>query len=788
MATATSNNSGNWGDDIWDGGSGAGGIPADGDAVVIAEGHSVLMNADLSAWTGLTTLTITGSASGTPGMLYFKNGTDGYLKFRTGAGNGLLGTNVANKGRLLANSDGTWRGNKGLTVTGSASGDTLTANSHGLPDTTPISFACATDTDVLPAPLQEGVTYYVRDTATNTFKVAATSGGTAIDLTTDGTGTFGVNTCLAFANKAIILFAGDATTNGSRLQGAYLDISLNCMNPINKYVEVYGTAYTCTDQSTDVNTTTGVITFTSAPPAAGTAVMIKSSGTLPTGLTATDVYYTRTISGNTCQLALLNADAQIVIPSATGSGTLTMYSGHSSTSTKVMNIVQDLTSDGCWVNTTDHNRVVLVDAHAPESYDQQRDQIASIDTSAPFGITITTNNVDSAQYPLAIICLSSRNVSIRSNSTSGSQKIIDAVVGGTFGCEVCNTYAPGTQTTFYCYAFDGCSYNSISGTVSGCTYGLYNSYNNSISGTVSGCSYGLVSSYNNSISGTVCGCSSGLSASYNNSISGTVSGCSYGLNASYNNSISGIVSGCTYGLNTSYNNSISGIVCGCTYGLNASYNNSISGIVSGCSYVSVLRNCANTFRHNRSATQALAWQYRNTTGASGRQSCESEGRVAGAEIIYDAFGDVLRVQCDGVSDRPSADPDGGHGYCIEASNIQSLCGSTTVSFKDRLRIIDGMRIWLTAAAHTVTFKVQSNLSGAITNGNLVLTGTYIGVDGVLTDTTNSQEISVRSGTTDWTETLAVTFTSTQEGWATFSIDLTQYLTGELYVWPEPVIT
>ena len=664
-------------------------------------------------------------------MLYFKNGTDGYLKFRKGAGNGLLGTNVVNKGRLLANSDGTWRGNKGLTVTGSASGDTLTANSHGLPDTTPISFACATPSDVLPAPLQEGVTYYVRDTATNTFKVAATSGGTAIDLTTDGTGTFGVNTCLAFANKAIILFAGDATTNGSRLQGAYLDISLNCMNPINKYVEVYGTAYTCTDQSTDVNTTTGVITFTSDPPTAGTPVMIKSSGTLPTGLTATDVYYTRTISGNTCKLALQNADAQIVIPSATGSGTLTMYSGHSSTSTKVMNIVQDLTSDGCWVNTTDHNRVVLVDANEPANYDQQRDQIASIDTSAPFGITITTNNVDSAQYPLAIICLSSRNVSIRSNSTSGSQKIIDAVVGGTFGCEVCNTYAPGTQTTFYCYAFDGCSYNSISGTVSGCTNGLYNSYNNSISGTVCGCSYGLSASYNNSISGTICGCSNGM---------------------------------------------------------NGSYNNSISGTVSGCTYVSVLRNCANTFRHNSSATQALAWQYRNTTGASGRLSCESEGRVAGAEIIYDAFGDVLRVQCDGVSDRPSADPDGGNGYCIEASNIQSLCGSTTVGFKDRLRIIDGMRIWLTAAAHTVTFKVQSNLSGAITNGNLVLTGTYIGVDGVLTDTTNSQEISVRSGATDWTETLAVTFTSTQEGWATFSIDLTQYLTGELYVWPEPVIT
>ena len=79
--------------------------PADGDAVIITAGHSVLMDADLSAWTGLLTVTVQGHAT-TPGMLYFKAGTSGYLKIRTGYN--LVGTSGAAKGRLLANSDGVW--------------------------------------------------------------------------------------------------------------------------------------------------------------------------------------------------------------------------------------------------------------------------------------------------------------------------------------------------------------------------------------------------------------------------------------------------------------------------------------------------------------------------------------------------------------------------------------------------------------------------------------------------------------------------------------------------------
>ena len=45
----------------------------------------------------------------------------------------------------------------------------------------------------LPAPLVAGTSYFVRDKSGNTFKLAATSGGAAIDITTNGTGTNAIN-------------------------------------------------------------------------------------------------------------------------------------------------------------------------------------------------------------------------------------------------------------------------------------------------------------------------------------------------------------------------------------------------------------------------------------------------------------------------------------------------------------------------------------------------------------------------------------------------------------------
>lgn len=65
--------------------------------------------------------------------------------------------------------------------------DVLTADGHGYSDTQSVVVWDTTGA-VIPTGLVEGTVYFVRDATTDTFKLAATSGGAAIDLTTDGAG------------------------------------------------------------------------------------------------------------------------------------------------------------------------------------------------------------------------------------------------------------------------------------------------------------------------------------------------------------------------------------------------------------------------------------------------------------------------------------------------------------------------------------------------------------------------------------------------------------------------
>lgn len=71
------------------------------------------------------------------------------------------------------------------TFTASSATDILTCSGHGLSDWDMVLFVPGD----LPSPLASGKIYYVRDSTTNTFKVAATFGGGAVNLTTNGTGT-----------------------------------------------------------------------------------------------------------------------------------------------------------------------------------------------------------------------------------------------------------------------------------------------------------------------------------------------------------------------------------------------------------------------------------------------------------------------------------------------------------------------------------------------------------------------------------------------------------------------
>ena len=64
--------------------------------------------------------------------------------------------------------------------------DVVTLTAHGLQDGDRVRVSTS---NTLPSPLVADTDYYIRDKTTDTFKLAATAGGSAIDITTAGTGT-----------------------------------------------------------------------------------------------------------------------------------------------------------------------------------------------------------------------------------------------------------------------------------------------------------------------------------------------------------------------------------------------------------------------------------------------------------------------------------------------------------------------------------------------------------------------------------------------------------------------
>lgn len=73
------------------------------------------------------------------------------------------------------------------TVTADAGTDTFTAAGHDFVDGTPVQFS--NSGGGLPGGVVSGTTYYVANAATNTFQVTTFIGGTALDITSAGSGT-----------------------------------------------------------------------------------------------------------------------------------------------------------------------------------------------------------------------------------------------------------------------------------------------------------------------------------------------------------------------------------------------------------------------------------------------------------------------------------------------------------------------------------------------------------------------------------------------------------------------
>lgn len=115
-------------------------------------------------------------------------------------------------------------------------GDLVTAASHGLSNGAQVVF----QTIVTTTGLTTFVRYYVIGATTNTFQVAATYGGSAVVLTTDGTGTFKSITeydvlyvnKLAIANESkSFQYEGDGSfRKRSKLIGVTATLSSDCLS------------------------------------------------------------------------------------------------------------------------------------------------------------------------------------------------------------------------------------------------------------------------------------------------------------------------------------------------------------------------------------------------------------------------------------------------------------------------------------------------------------------------------------------------------------------------------
>jgi hypothetical protein len=113
-----------------------------------------------------------------------------------------IGTDSTGTGKVL------FRGHLGTAPIAftATTADTVTAPGHTFVDTNEV-VTYARPGATIPAGITEGTVYFVRDTSGDTFKLAATSGGTAIDLTAAGAGVIGKVTKLDIANLVFPEFA-----------------------------------------------------------------------------------------------------------------------------------------------------------------------------------------------------------------------------------------------------------------------------------------------------------------------------------------------------------------------------------------------------------------------------------------------------------------------------------------------------------------------------------------------------------------------------------------------------
>ena len=473
-----------------DGGPPGASPPADGDAVFISAGVSVQMNVDQSSFTGLFTVTIRGGT--TPGMLYWMNGASGYLKIRSGYN--LVGTTATNRGRLLANSDGSWA------------------------TTTPLQFSNKAVIDL------QGTS---RIDATNLdIRLRATHPTTWMVHTYGSKFEFNAATDVSVANDTINLgvtppAAGTAVTlvplSGASLPAPFVE---NCIY----YVRA-------------VSGTTCKLAY-------------QNSDALIVDITAVGSGTVALLTGYAAGSTTVN-----VLQDVTSDTPWTTASGHNR-AVLVDSAPEAYDQQRVTISTINPTSIVLSAAVGASKFPGARLVLASRNVSIRSAGTSTIQPIVDFGSSTFTGCIFDCEIANTTGSGTtfygyGVHRGVGHTFSGTiWGCERGVSAGSGhtiSGSVFGCYygIFGGVGY-VVSGLVAGCMTGIYTSSCLTLSGSVFGCTAGLELSSIVIISGFVFGCHYGSLMCSGLTVSGSIFSCNVGIDGGTGNVISGAIFGNSY--------------------------------------------------------------------------------------------------------------------------------------------------------------------------------------------------------------------------------------------------
>lgn len=228
-----------------------------------------------------------------------------------------------------------------LTSISRATPAVFTASSHGLALGDDIKL---TTTGTLPGGLSTSTTYYVASNATNTFTVTTASSGTTVTITKSGTAaTFTTTSNHGLAVGDPVVLSGGTFYTGLSTNTVYYVKTVPTSKTYTLSATSGGTAVSISGSQSGTHTYVEAVATTSAGSgthsftepgapsiftsnghglAVGDAIALRSTGSVPTPLSASTIYYVSSKTNNTFTLATGSSTGTDVIVTGTYSGTL----------------------------------------------------------------------------------------------------------------------------------------------------------------------------------------------------------------------------------------------------------------------------------------------------------------------------------------------------------------------------------------------------------------------------------------------------------------------------------